>query len=110
MNYIDIFKQIIKEEVIQSSGDKKFIDDLFHLIKESVIKTGKLLRLPEVDETTLKSYFETAKNEYLSVNPIDPGISHSLTKKGFKTWLNEKREKEITWDYSKRYFEHLKKT
>ena len=49
MNYIDIFKQIIKEEVIQSSGDKKFIDDLFHLIKESVIKTGKLLRLPEVD-------------------------------------------------------------
>lgn len=110
MNYIDIFKQIIKEEVIQSSGDKKFIDDLFHLIKESVIKSGKVLRLPEVDETTLKSYFETAKNEYLSVNPIDPGISHSLTKKGFKTWLNEKREKEITWDYSKRYFEYLKKS
>ena len=110
MNYIDIFKQIIKEEVIQSSGDKKFIDDLFHLIKESVIKTGKFLRLPEVDETTLKSYFETAKNEYLSVNPIDPGISHSLTKKGFETWLNEKREKEITWDYSKRYFEYLKKS
>ena len=110
MNYIDIFKQIIREEVILSSGDKKFIDDLFHQIKESVIKTGKLLRLPQVDETTLKSYFEVAKNEYLSVNPIDPGISHSLTKKGFKTWLDEKRENEITWDYSKRYFKHLKKS
>ncbi|MDA9365704.1 Z1 domain-containing protein [Flavobacteriaceae bacterium] len=113
MNYIDVFKQIIKEEVSKSSGDKKFIDDLFNQIKKSVIKTygpDSLLKLPEVDEATLKSYFNTAKNEYLSVNPIDPGISHSLTKKGFKTWLNEKREEEITWDYSKRYFEYLKKS
>lgn len=78
MNYIDVFKQIIKEEVNKSSGDKKFIDNLFDKIKESVITSGKVLRLPEVDEITLKSYFETAKNEYLSVNPIDPGISHSF--------------------------------
>lgn len=110
MNYIDVFKQIIKEEVSKSLGNKKFIDNLFNQIKDSVITSGRVLRLPEVDEATLKSYFETAKNEYLSVNPIDPGISHSLTKKGFKTWLNEKREKEIIWDYSKRYFEHLKKS
>ena len=110
MNYIDVFKQIIKEEVSKSIGDKKFIDNLFLQIKDSVLSTGRVLRLPEVDEATLKSYFETAKNEYLSVNPIDPGITHSLTKKGFKTWLNGKREEEITWDYSKRYFEHLKKT
>ena len=113
MNYIDVFKQIIKEEVSKSSGDKKFIDNLFNQIKKSVIKTygpDSLLKLPDVDEATLKSYFNTAKNEYLSVNPIDPGISHSLTKKGFKTWLNEKREEEITWDYSKRYFEYLKKS
>ncbi|GGZ88209.1 Z1 domain-containing protein [Algibacter mikhailovii] len=110
MNYIDVFKQIIKEEVSKASGDKKFIDNLFNQIKESVINLGKVLRLPEVDDTTLKSYFETAKNEYLSVNPIDPGISHSLTKKGFKTWLNEKRDYEIIWDYSERYFEHLKKS
>lgn len=108
MNYIDVFKQIIKEEVSKSKGDKKFIDNLFDQIKESVLATGKVLRLPEVDNTTLKSYFETAKNEYLSVNPIDPGINHSLTKKGFKTWLTEEREKEIDWDYSKRYFKHLK--
>ncbi len=109
MNYIDVFKQIIKEEVNKSLGDKKFIDNLFNQIKESVITSGKVLRLPDVDDATLKSYFETAKNEYLSVNPIDPGISHSLTKKGFKTWLTEKRDGEISWDYSKRYFEYLKK-
>lgn len=110
MNYIDVFKQIIKKEVSKSLGDKKFIDNLFLQIKDSVLSTGRVLRLPEVDEATLKSYFETAKNEYLSVNPIDPGITHSLTKKGFKTWLNGKRVEEITWDYSKRYFEHLKNT
>lgn len=110
MNYIDVFKQIIKEEVSKSKGDKKFIDNLFDQIKESVISTGKVLRLPEIDNTTLKSYFETAKNEYLSVNPIDPGINHSLTKKGFKTWLTEEREKKINWDYSERYIKHLKKS
>lgn len=113
MNYIDVFKQIIKQEVSKSSGDKKFIDNLFDKIKESVIKAygpDSLMRLPEVDDATLKSYFDTAKNEYLSVNPIDPGISHSLTKKGFTTWITEKRDDEINWDYSKRYFKHLKKT
>lgn len=110
MNYIDVFKQIIKEEVSKSIGDKKFIDNLFNQIKESVIATGKVLRLPEVDDATLKSYFETAKNEYLSVNPIDPGINHSLIKKGFKTWLTEQRDNEISWDYSERYIEYLKKS
>jgi hypothetical protein len=107
MNYIDVFKQIIKEEVRKTNGNKKFIDNLFSQIKQSVVLTAKVLRLPEVDNTTLKSYFETAKNEYLSVNPIDPGINHSLTKKGFKTWLTEKRNQEITWDYSERYLKHL---
>lgn len=107
MNYIDVFKQIIKEAVIKSKGDKKFIDNLFDQIKDSVLVAGELLKLPKVDNTTLKSYFETAKNEYLSVNPIDPGINHSLTKKGFKTWLTEERDKEINWDYSKRYFKYL---
>jgi len=110
MNYIDIFKQILKEEVVKLNGNKKFIDNLYSQIKDSVIQTGKILRLPSVDENTLKSYFETAKNEYLSVYPIDPGISHSLTKKGFKTWLDQERESQINWDYSKRYFKHLLKS
>ena len=113
MNYIGIFKRIIKQEVSKSSGDKKFVDNLFDQIKESVIKSygpKSLIGLPEVDEATLKSYFETAKNEYLSVNPIDPGISYSLTKKGFKTWLTKERNAEINWDYSTRYFTHLEKS
>ena len=110
MNYIDVFKQIIKEEVKKSNGGKEFIDNLYNQIKESVIATGKILRLPDVDKDTLKSYFQTARNEYLSVNPIDPGVSHSLTKEGFKSWLTSEREKSINWDYSERYFTHLIKS
>ncbi|QJP33934.1 hypothetical protein F0365_05705 [Nonlabens sp. Ci31] len=110
MRYIDVFKQIIEKKVSKSGGDKEYIDNLFNEIKESVITTGRILDLPQVDDTTLKSYFETAKNEYLSVNPIDPGISHSLTKKDYKTWLTHKRDAEISWDYSDRYFEHLNKS
>ena len=110
MNYIDIFKKKIKEEVRKSNGDKTFIDSLFNTIKIGVIKTGEFLGLPNVDDTTLFSYFETAKKEFLSLHPIDPGISHSLTKKGFKSWLSEERNEDISWDYSERYLKHLSNT
>ena len=106
ITYKDIFKQLIKSESINSLSE---FGPLFDKIKDNAILMAKLSGLEKVDEHTFKSYFKTAKNEYLSVNTIDPGISHSLMKEGFKTWLNEKREKEITWDYSKRYFKHLKK-
>jgi hypothetical protein len=112
MNYIDVFKKIIKEEYNRSHGDKRAIDNLFNQIKEEVIKSygpKSLVSLPDVDTATLKSYFDSAKNEYFSVNPIDPGINHSLTKKNFTTWLTEEREKELSWDYSERYFKYLKK-
>ena len=111
MNYIDIFKQIIKEEVLKSDGDKYFIDNLYDKIKDNVIRTGTtMLHLPKVDETTLKNYFDTAKKEYLSVNTIDPGISHSLTKDGFVSWLSPSRENDIDWNYTERYFKYLLKT
>lgn len=110
MNYIDIFKKKIEEEVRKSKGDKNFIDSLFNTIKIGVIKTGEFLGLPNVDEATLLSYFETAKKEFLSLHPIDPGISHSLTREGFKSWLTEDRNNDISWDYSERYFKHLSNT
>lgn len=109
MNYIDLFKNRIKQEVIKVKGNKEFVDSLFKTIKADIIIAGSLVGLSVVDEDTLESYFEVAKKEYLSVNPIDPGISHSLTKKGFVTWLNERREADISWDYSERYFRYLLK-
>ena len=110
MNYVDIFKKKIEEEVRKSSGDKEFIDNLYETIREGIMQAGAFLGLQKVDDSTLRSYFDTAKKQYLSVNPIDPGISHSLTKEGFKTWLTEERDKNINWDYSNRYFKHLLKS
>ncbi len=108
--YIEYFKDKIVSELLIHKGDKKFVDNLFDTIKEDVKLMAKFIKLPEVDDLTLISYFEIAKKEYLSVNPIDPGISHSLTKKGFKTWLDSERESNISWDYSDRYFKYLLKT
>jgi len=114
MNYIDIFKKKIAEsrssEDDQSFLNDSFLNNFFNNIKDGVEKIGDFLGIQKVDELTLRSYFDTAVKEYLSVYPIDPGISHSLTKKGFKTWLNPRRESEITWDYSDRYFEYLEKS
>lgn len=107
MNYIDLFKNRIKQEVVKSSGDKEFVDALFASIKTDISNAGSLIGLVTVDEVTLKRYFETAKKEFLSTNPIDPGITHSLTKKNFKSWLTEEREENISWDYTERYFKYL---
>ncbi len=107
MNHIDLFKQRIKIEVANANADKKFVDNLFSQIKDKVSIAAESLGLQEVDDSTLLNYFETAKKQFLSNNPIDPGISHSLTKKGYQTWLTENREKRISWDYSDRYFKSL---
>ena len=96
MNYINLFKNRIKKEVTS----KMTITDvglLFESIKSDISQAGNLVGLPNVDELTLKSYFEIAKNEYLSLNTIDPGISHSLTKNNFVSWLTESRKNDISW-------------
>jgi hypothetical protein len=110
MNYVDFFKERIKHELSHAPNDKAFVDSLFVKIKDDILSAGSLLGLHTVNEITLKSYFETAKREYLSVNPIDPGLTYSLTKKGFKTWLEQNRENDIQWSYSDRYFKYLLKT
>ncbi len=107
MNYIDLFKNRIQQEVKKVNGNKEFIDLLFTSIKDDIHKAGFYCGLIIVDDITLETYFETAKREYLSVNTIDPGISRSLTKKGFISWLDEKRDSDISWDYSERYYRYL---
>mgnify|MGYP003862820761 CR=1 FL=1 len=109
MNYINLFKNRIKKEVT-SEMTIADVSLLFERIKNDISRAGDLIGLPKVDEITLKNYFETAKKEYLSVNTIDPGISHSLTKDGFVSWLTETRENDIDWDYTERYFKYLLKT
>ncbi len=113
--YIDIIIKIIankaKDYSQNNSLSPAYFLNLLPEIKDSIIAVIKVYGYPEIDEMTLKNYFETAKNQYLSVNPIDIDPSNSLTKKGFKTWLSAERKEEMknSWNYSGRYFILLEK-
>jgi len=113
--YIDIIIKIIankaKEHSQNYSVSPSYFLDLLPEIQDSIIAVIKTYGYPEIDEVTLKNYFETAKNQYLSVNPIDIDPCNSLTKKEFKTWLTAERKEELknAWNYSDRYFTLLEK-
>ena len=113
--YIDIIIKIIaskaKEYSTNNSLSPGYFLNLLPEIKDSIIAVIKVYGYPEIDEVTLKNYYETAKNQYLSVNPIDIDPSNSLTKKGFRTWLTTERKEQMknSWNYSDRYFTLLEK-
>lgn len=113
--YIDIIIKIIaskaKEYSQNNSLSPSYFMNLLPEIQDSIIAVIKVYGYPEIDEVTLKNYFETAKNQYLSINPIDIDPSNSLTKKGFRTWLTAERKEELknSWNYSDRYFTLLEK-
>lgn len=113
--YIDVIIKIIaskaKEYSQNNSLSPAYFMKLLPEIKASIITVIKVYGYPEIDEVTLKSYYETAKNQYLSVNPIDIDPSNSLTKEGFRTWLTTERKAEMkdSWHYSNRYFTLLEK-
>ena len=108
--YIDIIIKIIgskaKEFSLDNSLSPSYFSNLFPEIKESIQAVIKLYGYPVTDDVTLRNYYETAKNQYLSVNPIDIDPSTSLTKRGFKTWLTTERKEQLkdSWNYSNRYF------
>lgn len=106
--YIEVIKKIISGKASEYSKENTlnptYFINLFAQIKENIVLVSNMFQYPEVDETTLKNYYEIAVKEYLSNNPIDIDPSNSLTKEGFKTWLTSERKDKIEWNYSKRYF------
>ena len=97
--YIEIIIKIIaskaKEYSQNYSLSPAYFLNLLPEIRDSVVEVIKVYGYPEIDEVTLRNYYETAKNQYLSVNPIDIDPSNSLTKKGFITWLTVERKEEL---------------
>jgi hypothetical protein len=114
--YIDVIIKIIaskaKEYSYSNSLSPTYFLNLLPDIKDSIVAIIKVYGYPEIDEVTLKNYFETAKNQYLSINPIEIDPSNSLTKEGFRTWLTAERKDELknSWNYSERYFTLLEKS
>ncbi len=110
--YVDQIKKIIKKAADKRAREAKvtleFIDGIF----ESVCKKIRILEeqvwdSTPVDIVTLQSFFETAKREYLSIQPIKIDIANSLTKPGFETWLTDQRSVSIQWSYLDRYLDYL---
>jgi hypothetical protein len=113
--YIDIIIKIIANKAKGYSQNNSlspaYFLNLLPEIQDSITAVIKVYGYPEIDGETLKNYYETAKNQYLSINPIDIDPSNTLTKKGFKTWLTSERKEEMknSWNYSDRYFTLLEK-
>ncbi|KQM65194.1 hypothetical protein ASE74_09995 [Pedobacter sp. Leaf216] len=114
-NYIEIIKNVVaskaKEHASTARLDTHFFETLPSQIKESVLVIFRLMGYAELDDVTFAEYFQIAKKEYLSVNPIVIEPAHSLTKKGFKTWLTaEYLGPDFKWNYTDRYLKLLSKT
>ena len=112
--YIRIIKETIDAEAKKAraetkSPDESFFNNLFPHIKDKVKTVAKALSYPTVDDATLESYFQTARKEYLSINPIDIEVASSLTKAGFETWLTQARMEKTPWNYTGRYIKYLEK-
>jgi len=111
--YIDIIIKIIaskaKEYSQSNSLSPAYFMNLLPEIKDSIVAVIKVYGYPEIDEVTLKNYFETARKQYLSVNSIDIEPDNALTKEGFKTWLTSERKEQMksSWKYTDRYFKLL---
>lgn len=112
--YVEQIKKMIKVEVKSLSEDKELsLDDfevIFNQVKNNIPIIAPMIGLPSVDDISIKSYFDLARKEYLSLNPteIDPG--NSINKDNKKSWLTPEKSKEISWNYTSRYFRQLNKT
>ncbi len=104
---IDVKVKSLDENVVLSPS---YIDNLFSQIKSEIPIIAPILGLPSIDDISLKSYFDSAKKEYLSLNPIDIDPISSLNKKNKESWLTSSRVKDMGWNYTERYLRHLKKT
>lgn len=113
--YIDIIIKIIaskaKEYSQSNSLSPGYFLDLLPEIKDSIISVIKVYGYPEIDELTLKNYYDTARKQYLSVTSIDIEPDNELTREGFQTWLTSERKEQMigSWNYSDRYFSFLEK-
>ncbi|GAA6172024.1 hypothetical protein NBRC116592_16940 [Colwellia sp. KU-HH00111] len=112
--YVEQIKKMINALAVDLSDTNNIalsdFEIIFEKVKANIPVMAPMIGLPIVDEISLRSYFELARKEYLSINPtqIDPADLISKSKK--KSWLTSSRNEEITWNYTERYLRHLKNT
>ncbi|MDR3713085.1 MAG: Z1 domain-containing protein [Puia sp.] len=102
---IEAIKTLIKLQAPEGEGiPLTFFDEQRDLIL-TMLKMKPALR--NMDSVTLNDLYTTAVREYKSVYLVDINPSSALTKKGFHTWLTEKRKAELPTEYIGRYLTYM---
>jgi hypothetical protein len=112
--YINEIKGLIKGEALKIGRMKSVthedIEGTYDVICKKIQTMEQLIwEVPPVDEDTLKTFFDTARKEYLTINPVKIAPSSSLTRKGLGKWLTDDRHAAINWNYLDRYLRYLEK-
>ena len=84
--------------------------EFFTQKKQEILGTAKAVYpdVMEMDETSLNNLYQTARNEFISVEPVEIDPSASLVRKKRQTWLTPERKKSMPRDYTDRYLRMLK--
>ncbi|RAJ83611.1 Z1 domain-containing protein [Chitinophaga dinghuensis] len=101
-----LLKTIIKSKAEdQPAITLEFFED----IRDEVLNMVKVMssQVKHLDEVTLQTLYNTAKNEFISVYPVEIDPSGSLRREGLRTWLTEDRKKNMPTSYLDRYIESL---
>lgn len=107
---IELIKTIIKSKAEQS-GDN-ITHAFFDNIKNETLQLIKHINpsVAEKDAQTLDHLYVTARNEFLSVFPVDINPSATLRKSDLNVWLTEERKNNLPKDYINRYITYLRKS
>lgn len=112
--YVEQIKKMINALTAELSDDNNIslsdFEFIFEKVKSNIPILAPMIGLPTVDDISLRSYFELARKEYLSINPTQIDPADSLSKSQKKSWLTSKRKEDIKWNYTERYLRHLKNT
>jgi hypothetical protein len=108
MDNFDIVHFIKTQFEVRQKRDTALSIDFFDDIKPTILNLIPIVfpHMEAMDEAKLSVFYNTAKNEYISVHPVDINPSRSLVKENHRSWLTPERK--IDWHYFDRYKRLLK--
>ena len=116
-DYIDQILNYLVSETKKHKQSGQFLtedffksEDLKVSAKLALDAISKALSWNILNDTDYELFYKTAVTEFTTNNPIDIIASASLKKSRGISWLTDERYKEISWNYTDRYFQYLNKT
>jgi Z1 domain len=111
--YIQFMNDLIQTTATREAASTKITLDYIEGLFDEIAKKMRLMEeqvwdVAPVDDNSLRSFFDVAKNQYLSTNPIKIEASSSLTRANLATWLSDERHDAISWNYLHRFLDMLK--